>query len=178
MQTASSSLLLRQAAAGEHGADGAVEPSLLQLFNLTACMPATTLSCSCRFSTTHVLQTCGWLAAQSRHCHCMQAEQEAFVASNVQHQAEKAKLEEAALPLMLDVMWAANLMDIQSTLRHVARAVRLCTLSSHWGAGKCYAPPGSKITRKVLPLSLAAKVMGCKFDGHPEHPAPRCTRGA
>ena len=46
------------------------------------------------------------------------------MASNVQHQAQKAKLEEDALPLMLEVMWAANLMDIQSTLRHVARAVR------------------------------------------------------
>ena len=45
------------------------------------------------------------------------------MASNVQHQAEKAKLEEATLPLMLEVMWAANVVDIQSTLRRVARMV-------------------------------------------------------
>ena len=53
----------------------------------------------------------------------MQEEQQELVASNVQHQAEKAKLEEATLPLMLEVMWAANVLDIQSTLRHVARVV-------------------------------------------------------
>jgi hypothetical protein len=33
-------------------------------------------------------------------------------------------LEEAALPLMLEAMWAANVLDIQSTLRKVrARCV-------------------------------------------------------
>ena len=53
----------------------------------------------------------------------MQEEQQELVASNVQHQAEKAKLEEATLPLMLEVMWAANVVDIQTTLRHVARTV-------------------------------------------------------
>lgn len=37
--------------------------------------------------------------------------------------AERARLEEASLPLMLDAMWAANLIDIQSTLRHVCRKV-------------------------------------------------------
>ncbi|MEW5303952.1 MAG: hypothetical protein WDW36_006596 [Sanguina aurantia] len=33
--------------------------------------------------------------------------------------AERAKLEEAALPLMLEAMWAANVLDIQVTLRKV-----------------------------------------------------------
>ena len=37
--------------------------------------------------------------------------------------AERARLEEASLPLMLDAMWAANLIDIQSTVRHVCRKV-------------------------------------------------------
>lgn len=36
---------------------------------------------------------------------------------------ERARLEEASLPLMLEAMWAANVLDIQSTLRHVTRAV-------------------------------------------------------
>eukprot|EP00887_Chlorella_sp_A99_P007866 scaffold20.g7866.t1 len=38
--------------------------------------------------------------------------------------AERARLEEQALPLMLEAMWAANLLDIQSTLRHVSKAHR------------------------------------------------------
>lgn len=37
--------------------------------------------------------------------------------------AERARLEEASLPLMLEAMWAANVLDVQSTLRHVTRAV-------------------------------------------------------
>ncbi len=35
----------------------------------------------------------------------------------------RAALEERALPLMLDAMWAANVLDIETTVRHV-----LCTL--------------------------------------------------
>jgi hypothetical protein len=31
----------------------------------------------------------------------------------------RAALEEAALPLMLEAMWAANVLDIQTTLRKV-----------------------------------------------------------
>lgn len=37
--------------------------------------------------------------------------------------AERAKLEEQALPVMLDAMWAANVLDIEATLRHVCRRV-------------------------------------------------------
>ena len=50
--------------------------------------------------------------------------------------AEKARLEEASLPLMLDAMWAANLIDIQSTVRHVCRMVRaLHTAADRWTNG-------------------------------------------
>ena len=37
--------------------------------------------------------------------------------------AERAQAEEASLPLMLDAMWAANVLDIEATLRHVCRKV-------------------------------------------------------
>lgn len=36
---------------------------------------------------------------------------------------EKARLEEATMPLMLEAMWAANVLDIQSTLRKVCKFV-------------------------------------------------------
>ncbi|KAL4428793.1 hypothetical protein ABPG77_005231 [Micractinium sp. CCAP 211/92] len=35
--------------------------------------------------------------------------------------AERMKLEEQSLPLMLEAMWAANKLDIEATLRHVCR---------------------------------------------------------
>ena len=73
----------------------------------------------------------------------LQEEQQELVASNVQHQAEKAKLEEAALPLMLEVMWAANVVDIQTTLRHVARTVSLKCL-------ECLAPQNSSRGDSIL----------------------------
>ncbi|KAK9800240.1 hypothetical protein WJX73_004696 [Symbiochloris irregularis] len=38
-------------------------------------------------------------------------------------EAEKARLEEASLPLMMDAWWAANLIDIQTTVRHTCRRV-------------------------------------------------------
>ena len=37
--------------------------------------------------------------------------------------AERARLEEAALPLMLEAMWAANMCDIELTVRHVCQRV-------------------------------------------------------
>lgn len=37
--------------------------------------------------------------------------------------AERVKAEEASLPIMLDAMWAANVLDIESTLRRVCRQV-------------------------------------------------------
>lgn len=40
-------------------------------------------------------------------------------------QSERQKLEEAALPLMLDAMWAANVMDIQQTLKIVCHEVKV-----------------------------------------------------
>ena len=33
------------------------------------------------------------------------------------------RLEEAALPVMLDAMWAANVLDIESTVRSVCKKV-------------------------------------------------------
>ena len=74
------------------------------------------------------------------------------MASNVQHQAEKAKLEEAALPLMLEVMWAANVVDIQTTLRHVARTVSLTCPG-------CLAPRGCCQTT----LRIVARATALRF---------------
>ena len=53
----------------------------------------------------------------SKLCGCWQARKGEVA-------AEKARLEEASRPLMLEAMWAANLIDIQSTVRHVCRQVR------------------------------------------------------
>ena len=51
-------------------------------------------------------------------------QQRAWAQAEVQMASERQKLEEAALPLMLDAMWAANVMDIQQTLRAVCQDVR------------------------------------------------------
>ena len=40
--------------------------------------------------------------------------------------AERAALEEAALPLMLEAMWAANTLDIQHTVKAVCQQVCPC----------------------------------------------------
>ena len=45
--------------------------------------------------------------------------------------SERQKLEEAALPLMLDAMWAANVMDIQQTLKAVCHEVLACCAMQH-----------------------------------------------
>ncbi len=44
-------------------------------------------------------------------------------AENLEHAQLRAQLEEATLPLMLDAMWAANVLDIENTLRHVCKKV-------------------------------------------------------
>ncbi len=44
-------------------------------------------------------------------------------AENLEHAQLRAQLEEASLPLMLDAMWAANVLDIENTLRHVCKKV-------------------------------------------------------
>lgn len=44
-------------------------------------------------------------------------------ADNLEHAQLRAQLEEATLPLMLDAMWAANVLDIENTLRHVCKKV-------------------------------------------------------
>lgn len=41
----------------------------------------------------------------------------------MEHLAERQRMEEAAMPLMLDAMWAANVLDIEGTLRAVCRKV-------------------------------------------------------
>ena len=41
----------------------------------------------------------------------------------MEHLAERQRMEEAAMPLMLDAMWAANVLDIEGTLRSVCRKV-------------------------------------------------------
>lgn len=41
----------------------------------------------------------------------------------LEHAQKRAQLEEATLPLMLDAMWAANVLDIETTLRHVCKKV-------------------------------------------------------
>lgn len=52
-----------------------------------------------------------------------EAESAAMAAENLEHAQLRAQLEEATLPLMLDAMWAANVLDIESTLRHVCKKV-------------------------------------------------------
>jgi hypothetical protein len=52
---------------------------------------------------------------------CVQAPDPQQMASAMA--AERAKLEEAALPLMLDAMWAANTLDIQQTVKSVCHQV-------------------------------------------------------
>ena len=55
-------------------------------------------------------------------------------AENLEHAQLRAQLEEATLPLMLDAMWAANVLDIENTLRHVCKKVRHNRLYvSCWG---------------------------------------------
>ena len=44
-------------------------------------------------------------------------------AENLEHAQLRAQLEEATLPLMLDAMWAANVLDIENILRHVCKKV-------------------------------------------------------
>ena len=55
-----------------------------------------------------------------------QEQQRLRAQAELQMASERQKLEEAALPLMLDAMWAANVMDIQQTLKAVCHEV--CTL--------------------------------------------------
>lgn len=61
-----------------------------------------------------------WVLGASRLSQqsCVQAQQR-----NEEVAAERTRLEEANLPLMLEAMWAANLIDIQSTVRSVCRQV-------------------------------------------------------
>jgi hypothetical protein len=55
-----------------------------------------------------------------------QEQQRLRAQAELQMASERQKLEDAALPLMLDAMWAANVMDIQQTLKAVCHEV--CTL--------------------------------------------------
>ena len=70
--------------------------------------------------------------------------------------SERQKLEEAALPLMLDAMWAANVMDIQQTLRAVCQDVR--TPACCWQQ-----PSGLDLSCSILhgDLWLVAGILSC-----------------
>lgn len=46
----------------------------------------------------------------------------------LQNAAKRQEAEDAALPLMLDAMWAANKMDIDSTVRSVCHKVSALSL--------------------------------------------------
>ena len=43
--------------------------------------------------------------------------------AHLEHMQRMAAMEEAAVPLMLDAMWAANVVDIENTLKQVCRNV-------------------------------------------------------
>jgi len=43
--------------------------------------------------------------------------------SSIDYAAQRVALEEKALPLMLEAMWAANVLDIEATLRHVCKII-------------------------------------------------------
>lgn len=43
--------------------------------------------------------------------------------AHMEHMQRMAAMEEAAVPLMLDAMWAANVVDIENTLKQVCRNV-------------------------------------------------------
>lgn len=58
-----------------------------------------------------------------------EAEAASTAAEALEHAQLRAQLEEATLPLMLDAMWAANVLDIESTLRHVCKKVGPCIIS-------------------------------------------------
>ena len=68
------------------------------------------------------------------HCHVQaqdrerrrQEQQRVRAQAEMELASERQKLEEAALPLMLDAMWAANVMDIQQTLKAVCHEVLTC----------------------------------------------------
>lgn len=66
-----------------------------------------------------------------------EAEAAAIAADNLEHAQLRAQLEEATLPLMLDAMWAANVLDIESTLRHVCKKVRALSHITNPCLGAC-----------------------------------------
>ena len=49
---------------------------------------------------------------------------------DAEHQQRRQRLEEASLPLMLDALWAGNVLDIETTLRHVCKKVGLLLVIS------------------------------------------------
>lgn len=65
-----------------------------------------------------------WIAGESGEQPVSdQQNSEAEAAETLEHAQLRAQLEEATLPLMLDAMWAANVLDIESTLQHVCKKV-------------------------------------------------------
>ena len=57
-------------------------------------------------------------------------------AENLEHAQLRAQLEEASLPLMLDAMWAANVLDIENPLRHICKKVSRTYGHEKTGASK------------------------------------------
>ena len=62
---------------------------------------------------------------------------------DAEHQQRRQRLEEASLPLMLDALWAGNVLDIETTLRHVCKKVGLLLVIDRpvWLSG--LRPPGA-----------------------------------
>ena len=68
-------------------------------------------------------------------------QQQARTQAELDLASERQKLEEAALPLMLDAMWAANVMDIQQTLKAVCHEVHACYPGDELMLDKNYLTP-------------------------------------
>ena len=101
--------------------------------------------------------------------------------------AERQRLEEAALPVMLDAMWAANVLDIESTVRSVCKKVglwldcaRSCWLQDSGACTgaqlvrvTCCADPGRRDCGKGRPQEASAGPQG-----NGTHLPGVCKRGA
>ena len=89
-------------------------------------------------------------------CWCLvQAEERRKAAAALA--AERAKLEEAALPLMLDAMWAANVLDIQHTVKAVCHEVHPDLKTSAYRYS-CHTPGSFQAQRIWIDAVLSSKL--------------------